>query len=156
MLGTGVVGEGALRIEPGTGATLAVLSKHTSHRSPQGFALETWVRMPCTNSIARGRIVSFLLASTSYAVAVRWIELQSKERVFWPLFFWTAPPSQQCITGPQLLTASTGTIGDGPGLLPRYESEGPLSCSWIIAPGGTRGGFQEVTLFFTEYLLTSR
>ena len=153
MLGAGVVGEGALRIIPVTVATLAVGSYHTYL---QGFTLEAWVRMPSTNSIARGRIVSFLLASTNYAVAVRWIELETKEKVFWPIFFWTAPPSVQCITGPQLLTASTGTIGDGPGLLPRYESEGPLSCSWIIAPGGTRGGFQEVTLFFTEYLLTSR
>jgi len=30
-----------------------------------------------------------------------------------------------------------------------------LLCSWILAPGGQAGGFQEVTLIFTQFLLTS-
>jgi hypothetical protein len=45
-------------------------------------------------------------------------------------------------------TTSIGVIGDGPG-----SFHGVSSCSWIVAPGnGT--GFQDVTLFFTEFMLS--
>jgi len=39
-------------------------------------------------------------------------------------------------------------------MLLRSEAEGPLSCSWILQPGGSDNGFQEVMLLFTEFLLT--
>ena len=103
------------------------------------------------------RLQSFVLASTDYAVALR--EFQDgagAASLFRPLFFWTSAPQQQCVAGPLVLTDSTGAIGDGPGLLARYEGEGPQSCSWILAPGGSGGGYQDVTLFFTQFLLTSR
>ena len=98
---------------------------------------------------------SFVLASTDYAVALREVvHGTSTALFFWPHFFWTSAPQQQCVTGPLVLTDSTGAIGDGPGLLARNEDEGPQSCSWILAPGGSGGGFQDVILFFTQFLLT--
>ena len=99
--------------------------------------------------------VSFVLSSTDYALAMREIDGQHGDttaRVLWPIFFATTAPPQRCVEGPLVLTHSTGSIGDGPGLLTR-----PMSCSWILAPGGGNGGgFQGVMLFFTEFLLTSR
>ena len=133
------------------------------------FTLEVWTRVPgaCARSASASDTVSFVLASADYAVALRDIEVPddgasaSTTRAVWPLFFGTAAPPQKCVAGPLVLTASTGAIGDGPGLLPRYESEGALSCSWILAPGGGSGGgsygsFRDVTLFFTEFLLTNQ
>ena len=65
-----------------------------------------------------------------------------------PLFFTTTPPTHQCSQIADMRTTSIGVIGDGPG-----SFHGLSSCSWIVAPGnGT--GFQDVTLFFTEFMLS--
>ena len=74
----------------------------------------------------------------------------------YPLFCWTAAPTEQCSTEtPLVLITNTGLIGDGQGQLSRLVSKDQLLCSWILAPGGQAGGFQEVTLIFTQFLLTS-
>jgi len=176
LLGAGIVGAGALRLVPnaganGTGTAVgwvhAALHTADTTRSAHGnninFTLEAWIRVPsaCALADAESAKFSFVLASSDYAVALRGIQVQdianTTVRVFWPLFFWTAAPPQQCVAGPLVLTASTGAIGDGPGHLARQESQGSLSCSWILAPGGgSDGGFQDVTLFFTEFLVTSQ
>jgi hypothetical protein len=173
MLGAGIVGAGALRILPnasadaGSGWVHVGLHKVDATRHANGssssFTLESWIRVPsaCASEEAASARFSFVLAGSDYAVALRGIQVQqdgandAASRVFWPLFFWTAAPPQQCVSGPLVLTASTGAIGDGPGMLSRYVSEGPLSCTWILAPGGNSSGFRDVTLFFTEFLLTS-
>jgi hypothetical protein len=171
MLGAGIVGAGALRLLPnasadaGAGWLHAALHMMDDTRLANGsstsFTLEAWIRVPsaCASAEAATSVeFSFVLAGSDYAVVLRGIQVKSDgandevSRVFWPLFFWTAAPPRQCVEGPLVLTSSTGVIGDGPGMLARYLSEGPLSCSWILAPGG--GGFQDVTLFFTEFLLT--
>ena len=178
MLSAGIVGPSALRLLldvalPSTNSSSAPgwlhAALHTADAShvnvtSVSFTLEAWIKVPssCTSTIAPNDKLSFVLASGNYAVALRGIEVQdgasaSTTRAVWPLFFWTAAPPQKCVAGPLVLTSSTGAIGDGPGLLPRYESEGALSCSWILAPGGgSGGGFRDVTLFFTEFLLTSK
>jgi hypothetical protein len=173
MLGAGIVGAGALRLLPNASADAGWLyadlhtvdaTRHVNGSSTS-FTLEAWIRVPSACASAEDAIAkfSFVLAGSDYAVALRGIQVQQDDatdtslRVFWPLFFWTAAPPQQCVAGPLVLTSITGTIGDGPGMLARYGTEGPLSCSWILAPGGGGGGgFQDVTLFFTEFLLTSR
>jgi hypothetical protein len=173
MLSSGIVGFGALRLLPGSRnvtaaggwlhAALNTVDTHTTSTNVN-FAVEVWIRVPSACAASANNNFSFVLASTDYAVALKVIEVQdggssgpsTTARVLWPLFFWTAAPSQQCVAGPLVLTDSTGSIGDGPGQLARDESQGPLSCSWILAPGGGGGGdFQDVTLFFTEFLLTS-
>jgi hypothetical protein len=175
MLGAGIVGAGALRLLPnasadaGAGWLHAALHKVDSTRHANGsrtsFTLESWIQVPsaCASAETANAKFSFVLAGSDYAVGLRGIQVQQNgandavSRVFWPLFFWSAAPPRQCVAGPLVLTSSTGAIGDGPGMLARYVSEGPLSCSWILAPGGgSGGGFLDVTLFFTEFLLTSR
>ena len=176
MLVAGMVGSSALRLLPSTIANDTAVPGwlHAALHSADAtyanginisFTIEAWTRVPgaCARAAAASDTVSFLLASADYAVALRDIEVQddgasaSTTRAVWPLFFWTAAPPQKCVAGPLVLTSSTGAIGDGPGLLARYESEGALSCSWILAPGGgSGGGFRDVTLFFTEFLLTSK
>ena len=176
MLGAGIVGAGALRLLPnasadaGAGwlhaALYTVDAARLANGSSPSFTLEAWIRVPsaCASAeAATSANFSFVLAGSDYAVALRGMQVQQDgandavPRVFWPLFFWTAAPPRQCVAGPLVLFSSTGVIGDGPGMLARYVSEGPLSCSWILAPGGGGGGgFQDVTLFFTEFLLTSR
>ena len=167
MLGAGIVGAGALRLFPGASAigTAAPGWLHAALHTVDNtrakgttnisFTLETWIRVPsaCASTYTAKANFVFVLASTGYAVALR----KTTANVFWPLFFLTAAPPHRCVAGPLVLTNSTGTIGDGPGLLARWDSEGSLSCSWILAPGGgSGGGFQEVTLIFSELLLTSR
>ena len=120
-----------------------------------GFTVESWIQVP-SECCANGRSdFGFVVASADYAVAIR-----RNDTSFWPLFFWTtAPAAQQCAAGPVTLTSSSGAISDGPGLLPRGSTGslvGPASCVWILAPGGAAGGFQDVTLFFTEFLLTTK
>ena len=105
-----------------------------------------------TKGLPDGETVGFLVASANYAVAIRFVGTS-----FWPLFFWIQPPARQCWQGPMVLTSDVGSIGDGPGSLPRFDgSDTAVACKWILAPGGAAGGFQDVTLFFTEFLLTSR
>ena len=177
MLGAGIVGAGALRLLPnasadaGAGwlhaALYTVDAARLANGSSPSFTLEAWIRVPSACASAEAATTSanfsFVLAGSDYAVALRGMQVQQDgandavPRVFWPLFFWTAAPPRQCVAGPLVLFSSTGVIGDGPGMLARYVSEGPLSCSWILAPGGGGGGgFQDVTLFFTEFLLTGQ
>ena len=67
---------------------------------------------------------------------------------------WTTAYTEQCSAKtPQLL--STGSIEDGQGQLLRLEIKDHLLSSWILTPGGQVGGFYEVTLIFTQFLLTS-
>jgi len=54
-----------------------------------------------------------------------------------------------------VLITSTGSIGDGHGQLLRLEIKDHFLSSWILTPGGQVGGFQEVMLIFTQFLLTS-
>ena len=54
-----------------------------------------------------------------------------------------------------MLITSTGSIEDGQGQLLRLEIKDHLLSSWILTPGGQVGGFYEVTLIFTQFLLTS-
>jgi hypothetical protein len=145
MMGAGIIG-----------AALHTVDNSRTKGTNISFTLETWIRVPsaCESTYTASANFVFVLASSGYAVALR---ANTTARVFWPLLFLTAAPPQRCVAGPLVLTDSTGAIGDGPGLLARYESEGALSCSWILAPGGgSGGGFQDVTLFFTEFLLTSQ
>ena len=159
MLGAGIVGAGALRLLPnasadaGAGwlhaALYTVDAARLANGSSPSFTLEAWIRVPsaCASAeAATSANFSFVLAGSDYAVALRGMQVQQDgandavPRVFWPLFFWTAAPPRQCVAGPLVLTSTTGVIGDGPGMLARYVSEGPLSCSWILAPGGGGGG----------------
>jgi len=146
MLGDGIVGTGALRLLPGAGWLHAAINTTTNNIS---FTIEAWIYVPGAECASAAN-VQFMLASADYAVALRKIEAN----ISWPLLFWTAAPTRQCVAGPQMLTASTGVIGDGPGSLTRFDHQGPESCSWILAPGGSDGGFRDVTLVFTEFLLT--
>jgi hypothetical protein len=173
MLVAGIVSTGALRLLPNASADAGAgwlhAALHTvdaarlANGSSPSFTLEAWIRVPsaCASAeAATSATFSFVIAGSDYTVALRSMQVQQDGasdaafRVFWPLFFWTAAPPRQCVAGPLVLTSTTGVIGDGPGMLRRFVSEGPLSCSWILAPGGGSGGFQDVTLFFTEFLLT--
>jgi len=165
LLGAGMVGLGSLRLISGEndknhGGCLHVsINTHrVGNFLPLGFTVESWIQVPSEYD-AIDKTISFVVAGSDYALALQGRNQNDSETnaplVFVPLFFWAAAPASQCLTGPQVLIDSTGSIGDGPGLLPRSEKGGPLSCSWILSPGGSAGGFQEVTLIFTGFLLTT-
>ena len=50
----------------------------------------------------------------------------------------------------------SGTRRDEEGCDSTGVCQARTACTWILAPGGAGGGYQDVTLFFTEFLLTSR
>ena len=162
LLGAGMVGPGALRLIPGEfnadAAGWVHMAMYTLNAGVEdsfglGFTVESWIQVPSAcHSESVSKTFSFVVAGEDYAVALRETNVS---RVFIPLFFWTAAPASRCVEGPQVLIASTGSIGDGPGLLSRSQKTGPRTCSWILAPGGSAGGFREVTLIFTEFLLTT-
>ena len=164
LLGAGMVGTGALHLIPAGNATdpagwvhVGINAHHVGDKPGLGFTVESWVKVPSTCSSV-DRTFSFVVAGGDYAVALRGRREEGRTNAslsFFPLFFWTAAPSRQCLAGPQVMTASTGSIGDGPGSLQRNGKDGPVSCSWILFPGGSVGGFKEVTLIFTEFLLTA-
>lgn len=160
LLGAGMVGTGALHLIPAENTTdpagwvhVGINAHHVKDKPGLGFTVESWIKVPSAcHSV--DRMFSFVVAGGDYAVALRGNRTNTS-LVFFPLFFWTAAPRRQCLAGPQVMTASTGSIGDGPGSLPRNGKDGPVLCSWILFPGGSVGGFKEVTLIFTEFLLTS-
>jgi len=159
-----MVGTGALHLIPAGNTTdpagwvhVGINAHHVGDKPRLGFTVESWIKVPSTCSSV-DRTFSFVVAGGDYAVALRGRREEDRTNVslvFFPLFFWTAAPTSQCLAGPQVLTASTGSIGDGPGSLQRNGKDGPVSCSWILFPGGSVGGFKEVTLIFTEFLLTA-
>ena len=171
MVGAGIVGASALYLVPRANSTMDArpsppgwlhmpIHKAPTSRGSAGGTLEAWLQVPDLCVEARASPLFWVLADANYAVVMRANQVHSSsagtaslssQRIVWPLLFWTSPPAQQCSSVTPTLTSSTGSIGDGPGMLARYDSEGPLRCSWILAPDGA----QEVVLFFTQFLLTS-
>jgi len=162
MLGAGIVGSSALHLITQENSTDSNGFVHVAMNSlpdeisiQLGFTVELWMQVPITCAGVDKKF-SFVVAGAHYALALRGtpVDGASSPFVYSPLFFWAAPPTQRCSVR-QVLTARTGSISDGPGLLSRYEADGPVSCSWVLSPGGSAGGFKDVTLIFTEFLLTS-
>ena len=88
-----------------------------------GLTLEMWVQVPleCMKTAKdqpASKDFGFIIASADYAVAFRMFGSS-----FWPLFSWTKMPAQACALGPTILTSSTGSISDGPGMLTRFAGD---------------------------------
>jgi len=111
MLGAGVVGTGALHLVPADNNTqpngwvgVAINTHNIPDELQVGFTVESWIQLPMACAGA-DRTFLFVIAGHDYALALRG---SSASLSFVLLFFWTAAPSQQCVAGPQLLTAGTG------------------------------------------------
>jgi len=116
MMGVGMLGAGSLRLVAGNDEWL-----HASLRDAitaemevtTGFTVESWIQMP--HSCAAQDSFAFVLASSDYAVAIRGKHLDTSADatlLVYPLFFWTAAPTEQCSAEtPLVLITSTGSIG---------------------------------------------
>jgi len=148
MQAAGAVGLGALSLlqranDPDRGGWLHALMA-LPPEATVGFTVECWVRIP--SACGQVEPLQFVISSADYAIAIH----ETGEGKFVPLFFWVSPPRQQCSAELQVFTNITGVISDGPGML----HVGQI-CSWILAPGGSVGGYQHVTLFFSQFMFTN-
>ena len=152
--GPGRIGGSALLLDGGSWLNLAGLDDALSAACSSHFTVEAWTKMPClvqsTQESQPGNSaqLAFLLAGENLAIAL--LTDRATPCFAWPLVFAGAAPSGACSAQNTVLTASTGRIGDGPGMLSR--SQQPWSqqpCSWTIAPPNAAS----VTLIFTEFFL---
>ena len=158
LTGPGRVSGTALALD-GHGAWLYLkdLEAAMAHEASANFTVEVWTKVgsmslfPDLNEHAqgndlRGLPVGFILAGSNFAVAMLTDTDSRSTASAWPLVFAGQPPAAACYGQNVVLHASTGRIGDGPGMIPRDSDS---ECSWTIAPPGARS----VTLLFTEFYL---
>jgi predicted outer membrane repeat protein len=151
VTGPGRAGGTALALD-GLGAWLYLtdLDAVMSHVASANWTVEMWTKVggmqKIDGNLRMGLPVGFILAGSNFAVAMLTDPGSLGNVSAWPLVFAGPPPTSACYGQDVVLRASTGRIGDGPGLVPRVK---PSRCSWTIAPPGARS----LTLLFTEFYL---
>ena len=146
----GKLGPSALKLAGRTGGWVYAEMGKNRMENANGFSVEAWVK-PLGNAGWQAGAMSgtaygslgYILAGKGFALALRKV---SDER-FTPVVFKVGPAPNISCSSAKILTATTGTFGDGPGSIPRTHQQGESTCSWIIAPSG----FQSVTLVFTHF-----
>ena len=147
LKGPGRIGASALLLDHGSWLNLASLDDAFSAAPSSHFTVEAWTKVGCqvqaeeASRVGNASQLSFIWAGENLAIAL----LTDRITCFaWPLVFAGAAPGA-CSAQNVVLLASTGRIGDGPGMLSRTQPP----CSWIVAPPNAAS----VTLVFTEFFL---